>query len=144
MLLTYSKERFVFDIQSGRKIHTLREDPKKRWKVGMSIQHWFGNPRNVSKHPYKFLDGECMNIEEVIIERTRRDDIRVEIAGVQLSDASIKLLAKNDGLTFREFALWFVPPKAPRWEGRIIHFTDYFYITEPPVREVMDNSQGFI
>ena len=136
MLLTYSKDRFVDAIKSGTKIHTLREDPKKRWKPGMSIQHWRGNPRNTKSKPYQFLVGQCKGVQEIRIERTDPCAafmngiallIKDDSGGEWLMDHHLLRVVKNDGLTMEEFREWFVPESSPVWEGRIIHFTDLKY-----------------
>ena len=69
MLLTFSKQQFVDRIKSGIKIHTIREDQHNRWKPGMSIQFWFGNPRNVkSKNkPYHFANGVCIAVDNITL-----------------------------------------------------------------------------
>jgi hypothetical protein len=64
MILTYSNPRFKDLILSGEKIHTIREDKTGRWKPGMSIQHWMGNPRNPSKNPHQFAKGECKAVQK--------------------------------------------------------------------------------
>lgn len=128
MILTYSRESFVYAIKQGRKIHTIRADPKKRWKVGMKIQHWKGSPRNPRQIPFKFADGECKGIQELTIARTDYNSPLVHISerGFLTWDETV-LLAKNDGLTIEEFTEWFVPIERPFFEGRIIHFTDLKY-----------------
>ncbi len=140
MLLTYSKDRFVPDIIDGIKIHTLREDPKKRWRAGMSIQHWRGNPRNNRGciKPYCFLNGECKGVQEIRIGRVpicpefpQGVEVLIEIDRIYSSEwlkpEQIELLIKNDGLTIDEFRDWFVPEDHSIWNGRIIHFTDFRY-----------------
>jgi len=52
MILSFSKAQFMDRIIDGTKIHTIRLDPKCRWKKGMTIQFWRGNPRN--KGSYQF------------------------------------------------------------------------------------------
>ena len=46
MLLTFSKSEFRDRIRKGVKIHSIREDKYNRWKAGMNIHFWLGNPRN--------------------------------------------------------------------------------------------------
>lgn len=134
MILTYSNPRFKDLILSGEKIHTIREDKKMRWKPGMKIQHWMGNPRNVKKEPHQFAEGICQAVRDVVI--TRRYDRpepvvfmfeTYEHEGRFLLKNEIYELAKNDGLTIDEFREWFVPESLPDFRGRIIHFTDKLY-----------------
>ena len=68
MILTYSNPRFKDLILSGQKIHTIREDKNRRWKPGMKIQHWMGNPRNPSKNPHCFAEGICTEIHTYIYD----------------------------------------------------------------------------
>lgn len=129
MILSYSKLRFVNLILSGEKRHTIREDPHRRWRIGMSIQHWYGSPRNPSKAPFFFGDGECMNIEEIMIARAPSSStgMSIIINGKLLPDFYHEILATNDGLTITEFREWFVPEENPRFFGRILHFYDSSY-----------------
>lgn len=135
MILTYSKDRFIDAIRAGTKIHTIRTDASRRWKPGMSIQHWHGNPRNVRQNPYKFADGRCQAVQDIRIIRQGEYVPCVyvfaprqgEHAGYFLSDLQVEELAKNDGLSLAEFRDWFVPAEAPEFQGRIIHFTDFKY-----------------
>lgn len=150
MLLTYSFPKFKDLILSGQKIHTIRADPKKRWKPGMAIQHWLGSPRNVhaKEKPYEFGKGECKGVQEIYIQSTGIDfhghrrvpNIEVWIGvfstearqpytadGRWISDSEVGEIAKNDGLTLDEFREWFVPDNKHVFAGRIIHFTDKLY-----------------
>ncbi len=141
MILSYSRDRFVDAIKDGTKIHTIRADPKRRWKPGMKIQHWRGNPRNVKQNPYQFAEGECKGVQEIEIFRIARPAlapgnaiiisiaarIREEDGWRWLTDNEVELLAKNDNLTLDEFREWFVPDNSPTFSGRIIHFTDFRY-----------------
>jgi len=68
MILTFSKQQFVERILSGTKIHTIREDKNRRWRVGRSIQFWYGNPRNKKNNPYQFASGRCIDIKEIEID----------------------------------------------------------------------------
>lgn len=125
MILTYSRDEFVEGIKSGTKIHTIREDHKLRWKEGMSIQHWRGNPRNVRLNPYQFDSGTCKGIELVGILSLPNGRRSVAINGKIISQEMIELLAINDGFkTVHEFWAWF---GHGYFVGRIIHFTDFKY-----------------
>ncbi len=134
MILTFSKDRFVDDIKAGRKIHTIRTDAGNRWKPGMAIHFWRGNPRNVhaKEKPYCFREGECTGVEKITIWRSGtlhgfrarvwRGDVQVD-----LDDDKIEGLCQNDGLTAGQFRMWFVPPGTDSFTGRIIHWTDKRY-----------------
>jgi len=132
MILSYSLPKFKDLILSGEKIHTIRDDKHMRWKPGMSIQHWLGNPRNVSKNPHQFAVGECKAVQEVYIRRRGTSlvpGVCLFSTGSErwLSDEQTIELAKNDGLTIDEFREWFVPFHNSTFYGRIIHFTDKMY-----------------
>ena len=133
MILSYSRDCFVSAIQSGTKIHTIREDFYQRWKPGMSIQHWRGNPRNVRSNPYPFGVGECKGVQEINVvcylqEYDEKDfGLSVVVDDRVLSPAEIETLAINDGLSVAEFKQWFTPPERPVYTGRIIHFTEKRY-----------------
>ena len=127
MLLTYSKDKFVDAIKNGTKIHTIREDPKQRWKPGMAIQHWRGNPRNVRQKPYHFATGECKSVQEIEFIRPNYLALQIKVDGRELHYKEIENLAQNDGLTMEEFINWFDPLDQPPFKGRIIHFTDFKY-----------------
>lgn len=67
MILTF-KPQFVEPIKAGTKIHTIREDKKERWKPGMKIQFWNGNPRNVKANPHQFQSGICIKVYDIHID----------------------------------------------------------------------------
>jgi len=133
MILTYSKDIFVEAIKNGSKVHTIREDPNRRWKPGMSIQHWRGNPRNKHQNPYCFGDGWCLGVQEIDIRRwlrpfnTIEDGFSVYIDGRFLYTEEVRQLVINDELSIEEFRDWFVPDGSPSYVGRIIHFTELKY-----------------
>jgi hypothetical protein len=94
MILTF-KERFVPLILSGTKIHTIREDKYNRWKVGMKIHFWCGNPRNISKHSYQFAKGSVEWIHYIQLYTDLNlvmFDLWWEIRG-----EGLETLAKRDG-----------------------------------------------
>jgi len=62
MLLTFGRDSFVESIKNGTKKHTIREDKTNRWKKGMNIHFWRGNPRNVKSKPYQFGKGKCIHV----------------------------------------------------------------------------------
>jgi len=67
MILTFNPQ-FIEPIKAGTKIHTIRTDKKARWKTGMKIHFWKGNPRNVKSKPYQFESGICTRIKPVTID----------------------------------------------------------------------------
>lgn len=142
MLLTF-KEQFVQSINNGTKIHTIREDSKDRWKEGMKIHFWKGNPRNVSKKPYPLVmlekDSVVKSIEHIFItwngyqiEVSVGDDHYCHCYLYKRS--FVELLAKNDGFeslgAFEKFfyeAIQQKPITQRHISGKIIHWTDFSY-----------------
>lgn len=136
MLLTFSQDSFVDAIKRGTKIHTIREDKKCRWKVGMKIHFWRGNPRNnkgVNK-PYPFM----IPGEEPVVKRI--DDIRIylepdnylliDVNGRTLGPYAHDSLIMNDGFYGNtSFKKWFLPDGKREFTGRLIHWTDFEYKT---------------
>lgn len=127
MILSYSFPEFEKKIISGEKIHSFRRDPKLRWRPGMSIQHWRGNPRN--KGSYQFWENVCWNVQSVSIYHSI-DGIEMSIDtddGLPNFKGSIEEIAKNDGLTLEEFTNFFVPNIGDVWYGKLIHWTEKQY-----------------
>ncbi len=69
MLLTFTNPKFEGLIKQNIKQHTIREDKNNRWKVGNTIQFWYGNPRNTNakNKPYQFGVGICSRVEHIIM-----------------------------------------------------------------------------
>ena len=128
MILSFSKERFVHMIESGEKIHTLRNDPKKRWYEGMGIQYWKGSPRQIHQGSYKFREGECAGVQEMELHLGSLHNRKYSYAiidGWVHGHEALEQLAINDGLPgIRGLIKWF-------GYGvhylRIIHWTDKRY-----------------
>ena len=137
MILSYSRTSFVPAIIQKIKKHTLRRDLGGRWKAGMKIQHWLGNPCNTESTPppFCFHEGVCHGTERVLIERNPEEVLGctvfvcLEGRHRQLGAYSILELCRNDGLTPDEFREWFPPPGTDEWEGNIIHYTPLRYAT---------------
>lgn len=127
MILSYSRDRFVEGILTGRKRHTIREDKHRRWRPGMTIHHWRGNPRNVKAHPYPFATGVCKGVQAIEIRKDAAGEMKVRVDGRVLSAAEVEMLAAQDDLSLEEFRLWFLPAGRERFVGRVIHFTDLRY-----------------
>lgn len=154
MILSYSKPEFKGLILGGDKIHTLREDKSDRWKPGMSIQHWLGNPRNVSKNPHQFHEGVMQNWQAVKVFRSDwgsegfavaikikpnehftkdqflNNDSVVHESIVLFTGAMLQMFCHNDGLTKMDFKNWFLSENES-WLGKILHFTPNIYKVIP-------------
>lgn len=112
---------FKEKILSGTKIHSVREDKKRRWKAGMLIHMAYGVRT-------KFYDcfcnkHRCKSTQEIKIEYLG-DHADIQIDGEFLSYGGMRTLSKNDGFDSAEdFLKWFNED----FEGVIIHWTDFRY-----------------
>lgn len=129
MILSFSKQVFVTKIFFGTKIHTIREDKHNRWKQGMKIHAWYGNPRNKNKNPYQFSLMQCTGMQKILIHYNTFNKFtdmipEISIDGKYLDNYGKIKLATNDGFdTLGEFCQWFNKD----FEGKIIHFTEFKY-----------------
>ena len=119
MLVTFSKERYMERIISGVKKHTIRNDPGKRWRQGMTAHMWMHSPRNVKKNPFQFAEAIISYVAEIDIRKIQHDagiTWRVQINGEDLSPQGIEALAIADGFDNAwEFIDWF-----GEFHGRLI------------------------
>lgn len=130
MILTFSKPEFERKILEGTKIHTLREDPKNRWRYGLSIQFYLGNPRNGGRC---FLDlgNPHITIQPVEITQCSKGGIVVFVENRALNKSEVAQLALNDGFESMEsFRDYFLAGKTGSWIGKIISWTGHGYEKE--------------
>lgn len=107
----------------GIKIHTIRADPKNRWRVGMPI-HFVVNNRT----PQRFQFAPILPVKAIQQIKIRwcqnHERMNVYIDGVSLESSEIKTLSKNDGFEhIRDFGEYFNSD----FDGKIIHWTDFVY-----------------
>jgi len=121
MIIRYIFPQFEQSILDDEKIHTFRRDPKKRWRAGMSIQHYMYSYMNPNS--YKFLENQCFAVQSVEIVHVKGPH-RWRMGGVEhkffelamlidgrtlyLDDECLPII-QNDGLTKEEFITFFVP-----------------------------------
>lgn len=125
MVLAF-KKKFVPKIKDGTKIHTIREDSKKRWRAGMDI-HLATGVR--TKNYDCFKESKCVSVQKIVIEKL--DDQKewfrnfvIIVDRVYLTRSEIIELTKNDGFDSpEEFFEWFDKD----FTGRIIHWTKKSY-----------------
>jgi len=69
MLLTFTKKQFIERAIAGVKTTTFREDVGKRWKPGVHMHGWYGNPRNTraEEKPYYAFDAKCGDVLPALI-----------------------------------------------------------------------------
>ena len=154
MILTFSQQTFATAIIAGYKLYTLRRDAPQRWRPGMRIHFWCGNPRNRGSFPFSgqvveaIRDGRipggvvvlserpslpvCTGVQEIEIRRMPRlpgrgmsdPGLRVSVDGRRLTGRQINELAQRDGLSTPAFRQWFVPDYEHPFRGRIIHWSN--------------------
>lgn len=110
---------FKEKILSGKKIHTIREDAKNRWRPFMTI-HLATGVRTKAYNQFKrdFVKG----IQKIEMDMGRT----VKVDGRELTWDETCDLAENDGFdSVTDFWLWFAP-YIP-CELKIIHWTDKRY-----------------
>ncbi|AKD55048.1 hypothetical protein [Spirosoma radiotolerans] len=122
---------FVEKINSGQKIHTLREDKNQRWRAGRHIEFATGVR---TKQYSQFKNDTCKSTQRVFMSMGQ---VRLEISidDTYLYPPDIKELAINDGFdTVEDFYNWFVPlVQEAEKDGkhglplRLIHWTDKRY-----------------
>jgi hypothetical protein len=128
----FSPTLFVEHINSGFKKHTLREDPKKRWRKGLSIEMVTGSRFKPNIFNEKH---ECLGVQEVEIE-LRHDDnfplgfeLEIIVDGEELRGIELIKFIQNDGFdSLSNFAKWFFPDyKEGKINLRCIHWTELMY-----------------
>jgi len=118
MLLTFSKKEFETRIKQEIKIHTIREDKHDRWKQGMKIHFWLGNPRNVKSNPYQFGEGICELVLPIHIYPNENRFI-IGDQGEFKAIGSLNELAENDGFdSWEDMKQWFKTD----FHGKIIYW----------------------
>lgn len=113
------KNQFKEKILNGSKIHTIRPDPKRRWKVGNKI-HFATGAR--SKEYDCFKKGECVRVSDIVLDlehkyltlttavnKYQEDDSYISSKHSVIVDPLIlHLFAKNDGFeNAQEMFDWF-------------------------------------
>lgn len=125
------KPQFVAPINSGVKIHSIREDKTDRWKEGNTI-HFATGVR--TKNYDNFKTDVCKSTQSIEIffneNEVHKDldrGIWVLVDNIVLSDFWVKELAYRDGFkSVHEFYCWF-GKNADYFKGKIIHWTDFQY-----------------
>ncbi len=124
MILMFNRKSFVESIRNGTKIHTIRADRRNRWKEGMTIHFWKGNPRIPKSNPYRFGIGKCSKVFEINIDP---ESDWVTIKGINQFKNIYKIddlneFAVNDGFKdWEDMKTWF----AGYFEGHIIFWEEF-------------------
>lgn len=126
MLLTFTKPQFKDLIKQGIKRHTIREDKHNRWKVGMKIHFWLGNPRNTrtKNKPHPFGEGVVSELAFIKI-RPKNNIVKISYDqvnwGTFSDNQSLNDIAVNDGFENWEQMKDFF---ANDFEGKMIFWKD--------------------
>lgn len=115
-------------LDTPAKIHSIREDSKDRWRVGMTVHFTIFNR---SPKSFQFYLGECVSIQSFEVKWYPSGavvliDGRIYHDGTDISSdkKKINFLALNDGfLGERSFLTWF----SSDFKGKIIHWTNFKY-----------------
>ncbi|MFT4061095.1 MAG: hypothetical protein QM642_01920 [Edaphocola sp.] len=132
MILTFSETEFKGLIEQGIKIHTVRRDRKGRWKVGMKIHFWLGNPRNTRGKikPHQFGEGEVSRVEKIRMDfqKDETDNLDTVWIGDDICLRKIdelNALAVNDGFeNWAQMRLWFDNPDG-QYFGKLIFWKNF-------------------
>jgi len=132
MILTFSKTEFVNRIKNGMKVHTIRVDKHNRWKIGMKIHFWLGNPKNNrgKTKSYQFGVGEVLRIEFITMlfannEDWQQDFVKIGEDIILITKDELNALAENDGFdNWEQMKNWF-ENSDNKYVGKIIFWKDY-------------------
>jgi len=140
MILSFSLDSFKERILSGVKIHTIRTDRTERWKKGMKIHFWRGNPRNknASTKPHEFYQGNCSSVQKIEIffseyessvpQFEKFKSMAVKVDNRLLSPDEVTELAIADGFDgIQDMHKWFETETPNGFKGRLIHWTKKQY-----------------
>ncbi len=128
---------FKEQLQDGRKIHTCRGrydgwshniDLINTGKYVMSVREWDGRPYGKGVKQSEIASYQKLGYQRMTLRYDRTtDEIKCVIDGKRFTD--IETLARNDGMTLKEFKDWFFGHGIQRdiFSGIIIHFTDFRY-----------------
>jgi hypothetical protein len=124
----------IYDGVKNRKIHTIREDLKQRWRPGMKIEHVIFPYRKGGRDT--FLRNTCTWVQSILIKylpvcgegsinaQTGAYLPRVIVDGRVITPEKIDELARNDGFdSTDQFFCYFDKD----FSGRIIHWTNTRY-----------------
>lgn len=107
----------------GVKIHTLRCGDYYKDGEALSVRQWSGLPYRSKQ--IKLGEDIICAVQPVLLSLyTRMAHFCNESF---FADVGFEELSKNDGLSLQDFEDWFFPGNRLRWDGQLIHFTDFRY-----------------
>ncbi|RWX03382.1 hypothetical protein [Flavobacterium cerinum] len=121
----YQHESFdvAYASDAKPKHHTIREDLKNRWKVGMFI-HFVINNRTPNRFQFAPSVFQCKSIQEIEILHLNKIQQAIMVDGRYLTVFEMENLAENDGFDcIGDFFTYFNKD----FKGKIIHWTDLKY-----------------
>ncbi len=129
MILSF-KNRFIKQIMTHKKIHTIRKDKTNRWRSGKTI-HMSKNVR--TKDQACFKNSFCSGTQKIVIKASVYiNDYRVYIDDREINIMEMQDLCWNDGFAnIVEFCQWFKSD----FEGKIIHWTDFRYQKKEQIKQ---------
>lgn len=126
-------------LNSGEKKHTIRSN-YDLWKVNeekMRTGNYYISVRQWSGRPYRSKQVEIAKINTPItVQRIQisyhpdNDVVSAIVDGTYFSPEMCKKIAKNDGMSIKDFKEWFFgkqPDSQAIFKGCIIQFTDFKY-----------------
>lgn len=124
---------FEQKIKTGEKKHTIRNSRfvwDKRYhdilagKKYLSLREWTGRPYYTEQR--EFARRYNIGLQNITMIYDKRDD--VPQVWIDNKKVPIEEVAKNDGLSVKDFISWFFENgKSNLFEGVIIHFTPFRY-----------------
>lgn len=131
MILSFSEDSFKEKILAGLKIHTIRTDRTERWKKGMKINFWRGNPRNtkMTPKPHQFHESTCTSVQKLDMDFVHGGGLKVYVDNRELEPFEVEALALADGFNdAKQMEEWFLARvPANSFKGRLIHWTKTKY-----------------
>ena len=127
---TFAKHDYEVDYSEFvlyKKIHTIRQDRRNRWKGGAEIEFTINEG---TEKEFVFTKGECISVQsiEIIYPDVERlptlEKVIILIDGKPLNQAEKEQLAINDGFeSLNDFYDYFDND----FKGKIIHWTNFKY-----------------
>lgn len=130
----FDRERptnFREKIMTGQKKHTLREDPKERWRIGMRIDFTEGSRFKPDIFCNDFLHGK----QRITMRYNAETDMLfIRVGSFALDSETMEKFIKNDGFDdVRDFIRWFFTGDCfeldgyKHWDGFCLHFTKHLF-----------------
>jgi uncharacterized protein YqfB (UPF0267 family) len=90
------QERFVPNILTGQKTHTIRAKRKNPDKAGNTLHLYVGLRRRGAA---LIMRARCIKVEDIVLRVDNQDHLQVIIDGVALDQSEKELFAQRDGFS---------------------------------------------